>query len=237
MPYLPYGYFPSRVTQGNELPTADDLIAFLQAAGLIATPPTDAEEQLDFANAVDGALEIFYDAAGRKKILQDTDDVARTFSPPGPNRQARAGGAYVGGGRNLQLDEGLLTFTSLTVEGVTYTEGEQFTLMPGEAGNAGEAYEWIEFHTPVWGRRNSIVVTGKWGIAATLPADLKRALLASAALLILPQIAAAQSGGLQSLKLGQDTWTWNANGAYNKEIALWQALVDRAASKYRLLKV
>jgi len=102
--------------------TSGDLINFLIAAGLISNPPTEAQSLLDFQGALDAAIEDFKTRTGRSTLVKDSSDVAHTFDPPGPNNQSARGGSIIGGGRILQLDDGLLTFTSLVVEGVTYTQ-------------------------------------------------------------------------------------------------------------------
>lgn len=218
--------------------SADDLENFLYAAGLVSRPMTEAEQLLDMEGAITGAIEQFLEATGRRTLIQDSEDVAHTFDPPGPNNQSRRGGPYSGGGRLLQLDDGLLTFESLTVGGVEYEEGQQFVLMPVESGHNGKPYEWVEFVYPVFGTRGSIVVTGTWGLAATLPADLKRALLCLGALELLAQAASLlSSGGLKSVKLGQDAFDFGGKDHLAKQTEDWQSRAESATNKYRLVRL
>jgi len=156
---------------------------FLLAAQLITDVTVTPDSLLDYSGAADSAASAWENAVRWFPFLEDGSDVARTYDPPEE--------------RLLKLGAGLMTCTSVTVGGTTYTLNQNYWLRPTNALIKGQVYTEIEFFRTLYlpNIRNTIIVTGKWGRTATVPADVKQALLCKAAALLMPQVLAKISGG------------------------------------------
>ena len=174
-------------------PTSEDLNNFLSAAGL--TVSTSLELFLD--TAVSAARRDFEGPAGAdRKMLGDTSDVARRYDPPTD-------------GQSLLFIADLASLTSVVYQpdgssAETLTQNTDFWLEPYEAqsdSNRPAPYTRIRFARR-WLQplgttlRRSIIITGKWGYATTLPDDVWLACLARAGWHLHATLAQSTSGGL-----------------------------------------
>lgn len=204
-------------------PTVGELTTFLQASRLVSVPPTALENLIDFTGILDAAIERWEGLTGFSPYLTTGDATeVRAFRSPWP-------------ANILDLNGGLLAITSLTVDvtntvssGTSYTAGLHFRLHPRDAAQRKVPWTQIEF---LWSPGNpsdgEIEIEGEWGFTteANLQSSAKRAVLALAAMEVLPQVNAAIAQGLLRWTEGDVTKQW---GAGDKIMDGWQALVDKA---------
>ncbi len=233
-------------------PTSSDLQQWLVSAGLMESPPS-TEQELMLLNAhVLGARQEFERRTGYEPFLAVADPLppdpstatTRYYDPPGPHvRRGYGNYSEVGGGRILQLDNGLIDCTSITAgmsdvwQGSLLVVNTDYWLKPTNAAAAGRPYEWIEFRSPRWGTGRSIVVTGHFGYGYTIPDDAWLAVLMRAGLIGLPSIAAVTSGGATAVRLGEDSWQFGgggaSGGAFAPQAAAWQQQYEAIVQRYR----
>lgn len=190
-------------------PTGTDLENYLQAAGLVSDPLTDAQELFDFDGAIEAAIAQWNDETHYWPFLSTGLPTVRVFNAP-----------Y---GRLLDLNGGLLSLEWLSIDvaatnsyGTRQTNLSDFTLQPSDAPSRGRPYTYIEFEGWQGGDNRSIEVYGIWGFTldANLSAKAKRGVLAMAALDLLPQILTLQSrGGLTELQEGDSRKKWDTKSA------------------------
>jgi hypothetical protein len=104
----------------------------------------------------------------------------RSFDAPGPIRPVRGLGR-VGGGTRLALKSGLLSFESLSINGIEMTLGRDFFLEPANALSEGLPVTAIRFTRPIYSVQQGVKVKGTWGAVTELPDDVWRAVLLRAA--------------------------------------------------------
>jgi len=94
----------------------------------------------------------------------------RRFNPPGSPPRA---GILSGGGTLLELRGGLLSASSVTIEGTVKTQGTDYWL----EGQMGDTFTLMRFSFPIFGRPQSLVITGSWGREEVPCSSAKRAVL------------------------------------------------------------
>jgi len=229
-------------------PGSADLQRFLIASGLFSNPPTAAQKYMDLRGAMDAAKEEFERLTGYLPFLSSGEQETRTFD--GPESSI------------LQLRAGLLSLTSLVINTVTYTENSQFVLQPTDAPGRRLPYTYVDFGSGwqsggyglgsdfasgfgagsavglgyVGGGRRAISITGVWGYCATLPADVKQALISFGAARVAPRLMHSVTGGLKQQKVGNDSWTWGEN-FFGGQMSAWDAEFQEAVRKYRLFRL
>lgn len=211
-------------------PTSDDLQTYLKAAGLIALDPTATELLLDYSGALSAAIERWNDETRYWPFLSAGDATeARRFSPPG--------------GSLLDLNGGLLTLTSLTVDvtytssGTVYMNQQHFKLLPRDAPQKTAPWTLIEFTWSPWNVSDGEVeIAGEWGYAnsANLPESARRGVLAYAASELAPQIQRGISGGTIKWTEGDVSRQYAALDDSRKD---WETLAESAAARYRRLRI
>lgn len=174
-------------------PTVAELKTFLLSAGLITDPTIPPDSYLDYQGAIDTAVEDWERYCGWKPFLIDNADVTRYFDPPN--------------GNILRFGAGLLSLTSLTVNGDALTENTDFFLKDENATVQGMPYTYLKFlyrqlGYPSGAYSRSVVIVGKWGRVSTVPASVKDAVMVRAASGLLAQIGLRNSqGGLSEVRL------------------------------------
>lgn len=197
---------------GNEVKT------YLEATGLIATPPSEQESLLDFAGVAHSAEQAFLQSVRWFPFVSEGTTQTRQFDPPS--------------GRLLDLQGGLLSLTSVTVSGMTLTPNVDVFLSPQNAGYAGLPYSGLEFYRNPCGRKRSISVTGVWGRVTSLPDDVREGLLAKAATLLAPQLHAYISRGLSKWREG-DVEQWSHGENFANIEASWTQIYADTVRRYR----
>lgn len=166
-------------------PTALELEAWLEAAGF--------SEELVASLDLEAAM-----AAGIRGIEERT---GRTFLPTEAVREFDLP-THPRGVLDLRAD--LISASEVSVLGTAQTAGTGYRLLPTGAADRGRPYAQIQFarwfttswpYTSAWG---AVSVDGEWGWPGGVPDDVWQAMLMAGALALFPQIARAQSGGLES---------------------------------------
>lgn len=171
-------------------PVASDLQAFLQGAGMLSNPLTAAQSLVDLTQPCQTASALWETRTAWFPFLSTGVDETRVCDAPGPELPD-SGYLLVleGGGREILLQAGLLSLTTLSIATVPYILGTQFWLYPQNASNRGKPWTKIRFIQPIYDRPQDIQIVGKWGRQLTLSADVFRSVLKLAALEVLPQLA------------------------------------------------
>jgi hypothetical protein len=199
-------------------PTSDDLLDFLKAARLVATTPTAWQELLDVDTALESAIEEFEARVGYRPFLAGEDATARKFTPEGLSI--------------LDLDGGATSVETVALDGETLEEDKDYWLMPANAPAEGKPFTYIEFDEPLFGKRNSLVITALWGYAAAVPAKAKTTVLAGAAGLLSPQLASGIANGLIRLTQGDQTEEWGSK-PLESITAGWQSQFEGGVKHYK----
>lgn len=203
---------------GGAYPTAADLQAFLEAAGLTTTG-------LDLATAVQAGRQRFERETGRRMLAVTQ---TRTFDPP----------TNPTGTLNLRAD--LVLASSVSVAGVALAATE-YQFLPHNAVTDGQPFTMIRFqrrwYGPLeWSQLGTVSITGSWGFAAAIPDDAWTAMLQAAALDRLPQIGTALSEGLISWKEADVEERYGDNPLSGLS-AEWKSGYAAAATRYRKVQV
>lgn len=165
----------------DSYPTTADLTAYLAQAKLqnVAT--------LQLAWAVEAARDEFENAVGYHVLAED--GVRRFDAPRNANGM-------------VDFREPCASVTSVVFEGSPMIEGTDYWLHPNNAPERKRPYRMIEMYKSypyqLPGLRRTLVITGKWGLSTEVPDDIFQAILARAAILLIPAIKAAISRGLVS---------------------------------------
>ena len=170
----------------REYVTVAELKAFLQAGGMISSPLTVLETLLDYEGAISAATYDWETDTGFTPFLMGTADEVRYFDPTNSYQ--------------LNLCAGLLTLTSLEIDGTELTENEDFYLYPLQAPLERKPFSRVQFRVFQNGLPRTIVITGRWGYQETLTDDVKQAILRRSAYHLIGQIAGLRSNG------GVDMW-------------------------------
>ncbi len=177
-------------------PVGSDVSTYLTECGF----PVSA----NLTNMLDGyALsgKQMFETKVNRQILATTQ--TRKFDPPTYWNQA------------LDLEGDLISASSVTAMGITQVAATDYLLGPYDALQRGQPYVWIEFlrwwnSLQSWATKQSIVITGQWGWAATVPDDVWDAVIAAAILKGPATMVTmkASGGGINSFRTGdvQEDW-------------------------------
>lgn len=111
--------------------------------------------------AIDGAVDTFQENTGWTPFLAADTDSTRYFDAPG----ARQPSGRTGGGKKLFLDGGLVSLTSLKIDGVLQTAGSDFFLQPYN----NETCTKVLFDAGVYCESKGIEIVGRWGYGTVIP--------------------------------------------------------------------
>lgn len=204
-------------------PTEDDLSDLIESCGVVDT--TNAQfAKLNLASKIEAAIEAFETQTKWTPFLADGTATTRSFDFPA--------GGY------LTLDGGLVSITTVASGGQVLTAGQQYVPKPDNAPQRKKPYTSIALRgcpPPGYGispgRHVTIDVTGVWGYAASVPADVFDAVLGYAAALCVPQIALQISGGVY--KMDDIQYSGSSSTPLSAECALWQATFNDTVSAKR----
>lgn len=128
---------------------------------------------------------------------------------------------------------GTATLTG-TTNGSVLTAGADYWLRPQNAPQYYRPYTYIEFAYPQWGNPQSIALTGLFGFSAVIAEDAWQAVLYMAGISLIPSIEAITHGGLSSVRLGEDTFTFAGGGRIFASLTeQWQAKVNKTLGRYK----
>lgn len=170
-------------------PINTDVNARIAAAGL--TAPSDTARTDVFIAA---AVEWWNQQTGYNPFRGATG--TRVFDPPGSISGHFAN--PIGGGSVLMLDNGIVTLTSLSINGVAKTLGTDFWMKPDNAAGEGRPWEMVKFAYPIFGTPQTISIVGVWGFcaAAAIPELAWQSVLdVAAGAYCVPEIAQALAPG------------------------------------------
>jgi len=167
----------------TQWPTPAEVQAHLTLAGAWGDISDDLSSVIQ--GAIDATVRDFEDQTGWNPFLAAAADSTRYFDAPGPYSNGYLG--RTGGGNKLELDGGLLSVTSLTVDGVTKMEGDDFQLR--SPGGGWPNTKVLFLNGRVYSEPNGIVITGKWGFSTEIPANVWEAVRDKAAATMLGPLA------------------------------------------------
>jgi hypothetical protein len=206
-------------------PTADDLGAFLTAAGITLSAALTAQLEPAIAAGIEG-----FEKAVHGKMLAEAPATIRKFAVP--------------------LHGATLTIPWLAAEPETIafvpvggTEEEwaldtDYWCEPGNALARGKPITSLRLKQSWYGvddtLRRAVQIEGLWGYSTQLPADAHRAMLAGAALDLWESITLNATGGRLSVREGDASIDYGVE-RWSKAATAWKTQYDRAVAAYRRL--
>lgn len=201
-------------------PTADDLLGFLEGAGL--TVSDTLQDYLE--TAAEAGRQAIEHATGRV-FLAVTE--TRSFDPP------------VSRNGVLDLQADLLSLSGVSYNGSAFTAGTDYRLLPGNRA-AGQPYSALSFlrrwASPLpFSLQGSLSLTGVWGYSEQIPDDVWLAMCAAGAAQLVPQISLG-------LRKGLIRWSEKDRseqyGTANSELGdRWQAMQNGVIARYKRVAV
>lgn len=187
-----------------------------------------------FTGTYTGALSdtLTFDGAGASLVTDGTGHTGTlTFAISGSGAGPTSITGVVDGNATGSVT-GNATLTGTTA-GSSLIAGTSYWLRPQNAPQFYRPYKYIEFQYPQWGNPQSILVTGRFGFSTTVPEDAWQAILYMAALSLLPSVELLAAGGLESVKLGNDSFNFVKGGRLYGAIAeQWTAKVSKIRGRY-----
>lgn len=210
-------------------PTADDILALLESAGLT---PSDALQDF-LEDAAEAGWREFETRTGIRPFLAGTAAV-RYFDPPTRSRE------FV-----LPVPLAALTSIAYTPTGssaVTLTLGTDFTVYPLNYAAESRPITRLRFATHRWqdplsiAFRGSLAITGQWGWGVTIPGDAWLAMAALGGLHVLAMQSQAQTGGIVRWSEKDRSEQYSADPLETLQTE-WNGRVDRAVQSYRRVTI
>lgn len=200
-------------------PTTTDLTNFLASIGV--TPAGTTQLQ----NIIDATIAELERLTGRNKYQGDSDSTAVRYTLPWPQ------------GQNVILEiadcwsvsEVRVGYTGTAGTGTVLTEYEGFEHLPFNHSTRGWPVEAIKFINCPPLTPGGILITGKLGVASTMPQDVFNGILAGAAAQVLKQQAGAE-GSITEQKQGDRSVKFNtADGqsTYQRLVSEFNMMVTR----------
>lgn len=206
-------------------PTANDLQTYLTNAGLY-----DADQHPDLDALSKAAATAWERVTGWIPFLSSGTDAARTFIV-----QPRRTDNYLPrwASRRLFLQAGILSVTSITVNGTALTQGEDWDFLPRTGAEMAPPYTDIWLNCAL----APVVITGKWGYCETLPDDVRQIILQAAAQAAFPQIEFASTGGVQSVQTltAKVTFSGSNGSTFARTAVNWDSIYRDAVLDYKLV--
>lgn len=220
-------------------PDVAEFTSFLQASGLYGlTSATAAQAKLDLQGALDAAVNMWNDLTHFWPFMSTGNLSEERYLEQAPGSIIDLNGGLVGFS-NLMTElhyDAAATESSLT-SGFTPVLERDFHLAPRDARYRRKPWTWIQTDWVTTGPV-PVRVMGEWGFCteADLPSSARRAVMALAALELLPQIQRQiMQGGLKRLTRGDETKEWAALDSIGKD---WQGLIDKAlASGFTRIRI
>ena len=202
-------------------PNENDMERYLVGGGLVFPTPQSPLTFIDLRQHVLGAINNFEGRVGRTLLAASQ---TRTFDPPMFPRT------------KLPLVDDLAQMTSLSVAGTVKVLNVDYYLLPENADALGKPFNLVDFAVPIYGARKSVSITGLWGYATQIPDGPWNSILARAAYLAHPQIAAAVSKGLVSWKEDDVSETYGIDplGFLRDQ---WEKIYEGGVEKFRKVTV
>jgi hypothetical protein len=227
-------------------PNGADVFAFLKSVTSIYPPAVQCDE------AAAAAAKEWEDRTGWLPFVSDGATlVQRYFDPPGSTpRQGRGG--YVGGGRVLELDGGIVESSSVVVQygfipgpvltgapvsqGAQIVQNIQYYLRPENAEYQNKPYTWIDFPYRISGIPLSVAVRAKWGHQIGVPNDVWRAILTHAVSELAPEISLQISGGQAQVRRGDEEIRYSQSrgdtGPFAQQTGFWDPRWEKIIGRY-----
>ena len=202
-------------------PTETDLERYLIGTGIVNTTPQAPFTFMDLNEFVQAAKSNFEGRVGRAVLAVSQ---TRTYDPPMFPRT------------KLPLVDDLAQLTSLSITGVAKVLNTDFFLLPENADMLSKPFNLIDFAVPIYAGRKSISITGFWGYALVIPDGPWASILARAAMLAHPQLAAAVSRGFVSWKEDDVSETYGTDplGFLRDQ---WEKIYEGGVEKFRKVTV
>lgn len=222
-------------------PTAESVEAKIKGANWWPSDPDQIEVARYVATlAIQGSLQRFLRIVRWEPFISSGEDEARYYNKITPDGK-------------INLGEGLLSLTSLTVLNRVYTLNETVYLEPSNAQSKNKPYTslhlWSDNFGSAYGddyeynygyasgnwrelRPRSIVVTGKWGYTLEWPADAYDAIIARAAAITLSSVN--QESELSGISQDGYSEQYDLVGPIDQKKALeeWGKYFDAIAASY-----
>lgn len=212
-------------------PTVQELKDFLVAGQLVTDPTTSPESLLDYANAIDEAIDAWETDTGYLPFVATGTPTTRVFDMPSSSTRDRT---------YIQFNSGAVSVSSVVVDGTTLTSGTDYFLLPRNASVQRQPYQSVLLY-----RRNvpystpqSVSITADWGYTSTLQEDAFTAVMKRAVLSLMPQILTLRSGGgIKRARLDgviEEEYDLSASNAIAK---LYEVQYRKTVNKYRYIGI
>lgn len=202
----------------DSYPTATDLQTYVTDSGL--TAPTN----FDFQSKVDSAVKEWEERTGWFPFLAQKGDETFKLDQTDRGWGWGTGWGYFGGGfgtwragtRILDLECGVLSITSMSINGVYLKEGCDYRLLPLNARRQGWPFTCIDFmgYSFAWSiaGASEVTIVARCGFCTELPADAWQAILRRAFAEAVPQLSMNISGGLLERRRGDEQQRFGGPG-------------------------
>lgn len=219
-------------------PASSDLVQYIRGANAAIDPYEGGFADLT-SYCLSASDELSHDT-GWFPFLQDAAPVARRFDPPGFRGLGSGAGGSVGGGQLLNMRQGLLSITSVSVNmtinsaGILQVQNQDYFPAPSDAPARGEPWTMLQFVAQQLGMFQSIQVTGEWGRVSQVPDSVWMAVMRRAAMYFLADY---------TFSLGPVQTTSDVSGAsialYGAPFPDWKKETERlwTATVHRFLRV
>lgn len=232
----------------SSYPGAADLVSFLISGGLLPVSPSALQQFIDTELVMERAIEEWERETRYTPFLADTADQTIYYSPTDiefpPNDYPLLDLAKAGGPGGIVSVTSLKVAVTSTSTGTTLSLTQDYALRPRNAPLKEKPYTYIQFtRTPfagVWplgSVADSIVLTAKRGYWPTLNPIAKHSILARAAELIVPVVAAQKQDGAVQWREGDVQRQHGPGGPYSAQMAQWGAQFQSGVRKHKRLEI
>ena len=200
-------------------PTPTDLTNYLSTIGV--TPVAAVDEQ----GIIDATIAEFERRTGRRKYQGDSGTTAVRYTIPYPYGQS----ILLEIEDCWEVTEVRSGYNGTAGTGTVLTEWTDFEFLPMQYAQRRLPVEAIRFLNYADARPGSVLVTGKLGVASSMPQDVFNAILAGAAAQIIIQ-QSGESGSVSEQKQGDRQVKFGSGS--DSTVSRLQSEFDRAAMRW-----
>lgn len=212
----------------STLPTDSDIQAFVTNAGILLP------SGYSFAGIAALAYKVWEEATGRTPFLASGTPFSQSYDPPGGKPGNLSSWNVYGGSRTLPVMPGIVTVSSVTINGQAQVFGTNYRLLPLNANSKSRPYDIVEFLTPCYGPQSSVVIVADFGYFDTIDADAWFGIVKLGASLVAKDIREGIVSSPNLIQAGEDKIQQNNVQALGLG---WESQAMRSAQYYQFRAV
>ncbi len=226
----------------TQWPTPAEVQAQLELSGAMAGVSDDLSDVIQVA--INATVLDFSNITGWSPFLSTGVDSTRNFDAPGPYNNGYMG--RQGGGNKLFLEAGLISVTSIKIDGVLQVADTDYKLVAPDVGYPSTKVLFLKGR--VYSEPLGIEIIGKWGFGTNIPADAWEAVRDKSAATMLGPLGtlrrvtaeAAQSAQIKAKETGPvrtEYATFDASKStyFSPLENKWESAYDTTADRYLLI--